>query len=120
MIFTKEEKAKLIKNCQDVINYIKTEIGPNLRSGVNFTFEVSPRTRELKVHIYSNGTMSISRGEQYSFEPVKYNQYQNFFYEENSEVQIVFLKNWHYMKERLLRQIEEDKNTIEFLNEFSV
>ena len=120
MIFTKEEKAKLIKNCQDVINYIKNEIGPNLRSGVKFTFEVSPRTRELIVHIYSDGTVSIARSEQYSFKPVENNQYRNFFYEENSEVQIVFLKNWPYMKERLLRQIEEDKNTIEFLNEFSV
>ena len=120
MIFTKEEKAKLIKNCRDVINYIKTEICPNLRSGVNFTFEVSPRTKDLRVHIYSDGTMSIARSEQYSFKPVENNQYRNFFYEENSEVQIVFLKNWPYMKERLFRQIEEDKNTIEFLNDFSV
>jgi hypothetical protein len=106
MLFTKEEQRKLIENCKSVISVIEKEYSPKLRTKVSCVFDVECRTKELRVLIEPNQKVSIYRGEEYFFKPVENNPYRYFFSEKNSDVQMVFLRNWPEIKIKLLNQIE--------------
>lgn len=120
MKFTKEEKNKLIENCKKVISTIEKEYLPKLRTKINFTFIVECRTRELQVCIDPDQKISIYRAEEYSFSPVNNNPYRYFYSEENSDVQMCFLRHWNEMKYKLNNQIARDNKEIEFLNSFTI
>ena len=120
MKFTKDEKNKLIENCKNVISTIEKEYLPKLRTKLIFTFIVECGTKELRVWVEPDKKVSIFRSEEYSFSSVNNNPYRYFYSEENSDVQMCFLRHWNEMKAMLNEQIARDNKVIEFLNSFAI
>ena len=125
-VFTKAEKALIIKNAKGILEFIKKEAIPHLKTNMNFRYHIERGTKELVLNLYpgSSEPITMYRGHDYIFDPeskeAKSNSYNYFFYEGNVREMMALLDGWIWTKEKILNQIEDDKRSVNFLNSFTV
>lgn len=119
--FTSEEATLIIKNSKAIINYLKTEIAPKLRTTRHFAFPFERGTKDLRLSIYptSSSPITLRRGHEYEFQPQP-NEYDYFFSDKNLREQMALINNWTSVKKQLLSQIEADQSELNALHNFEL
>jgi hypothetical protein len=121
--FTAEEIKLIAKNAKDVIDYIKTELAPKLRTEMNFSYFVEDSTPELHLAIYPDlpDPIHLYRVNTYNLTTLdESTTYTDFYFAGNKKIQFILLKNWPETKVKIITQIEKDKEDINFLKNFTV
>lgn len=128
--FTDDEKHKIVSATKQIVDYLKTNIVPNIRKDIVFKMEVNPREYDLVFHIFpkANKPFSVYRN---AMNSTKYTLGNEFDYFDNNtsskadffsryEEMFCLINNWKKFKEICLEQVEIEKQNTNVLNEFQV
>lgn len=128
--FTDDEKIKIVSATKQIVDYLKTNIVPNIRKDIVFKMEVNPREYDLVFHIFpkTKKPFSVYRN---AMNSTKYTLGNEFDYFDNNtsskvdffsryEEMFCLINNWKKFKEICLEQVEIEKQNTNVLNEFQV
>jgi hypothetical protein len=120
--FTKEETGLVISNAKKVIEFIRTEILPCLKTDMTFRMNMGRTIKDLvlSVHGGKNGYITIYQGHAMTLENNYTNPFDYFFSDVNVEKTMALIKNWKDIKRDLLEQVEKDAMDTELIKNFQV
>lgn len=120
MNISQKDREKLIKCIEEIVDYIGTEIAPNILSEIKFTLN----GMDFKIKPYKHHFISISSDGYKLFLP---NKIECFMEEDDLKPldltkldinMIYILNNWNIIKNKCLEEVNYKKEIIDKINEF--
>jgi hypothetical protein len=120
--FTKEETTLVISNAKKIIEFIKTDILPNLKTDMTFRLDMGRTIKDLVIGVHGGkkGYITIHQGHSVTLENDYKSPYDYFFSDVNVEKTMALVKNWKGIKRDLLEQVEKDAMDMELIRNFHV
>ena len=120
--FTKEETALVINNAKKIIEFINTNILPNLKTDMTFRLDMGRTIKDLVIGVHGGkkGYITIYQGHAMTLENNYRSPYDYFFSDVNVEKTMALVKNWRNIKHDLLEQVENDAMDTELIKNFQV
>lgn len=124
MNLNQKDREKLIKCMEEIVDYIGTEIAPNIINEIKFAC----LGLNFKIKPYKYHFISINDNDYEIFFP---NKREYFIEEENNNLKplnlaesddymIVILNNWNIIKEKCLEEVKYSKEIIDKINNFKI
>jgi hypothetical protein len=120
--FTKEETNLVINNAKKIIEFINTNILPNLKTDMTFRLYMGRTIKDLVIGVHGGkkGYITIYQGHSMTLENDYRSPYDYFFSDVNVEKTMALVKNWKNIKQDLLKQVENDAMDMELIKNFQV